>query len=240
MDVIILAAGLGDRLGDFTEDRPKALVQVAGRELILRALDFLDHPSIEKRTVITGYRGKLLTDFLHAHAPEVDTLHNPHFEAGNILSVEAARPAMTGPFLLMNVDHIYPKRLLPLLLTEQKGISVVCDFDRTLGDDDMKVRKNKQGTLAAIRKNLTTFDGGYIGMTMVDASSIASYQEAITEVKRIFGEGASAEWIVGHLAEREVPIHMIDTSGTHWLEVDTPDDLRRAEETLLRDKDLLR
>lgn len=237
---IVLAAGLGDRLGEFTAERPKAMVPVSGRELILYVMDFLDHPAIASRTVITGYRGSRLAAFLKEYCPGVSTLYNPHFEAGSILSLVTAAPAMRGDILLMNVDHLYPRRMLPRLLETTKGITAICDFDRPLGPDDMKVHLRTGGTLAAIRKNLTTFDGGYIGMTTVHASLLPRYQQAIAEVMEDHGEGAPVEWVLGHLAHQDVDITIADVSGIPWLEVDTPDDLARAEETLHQHPDFLR
>lgn len=240
INAIILAAGLGDRLGELTAERPKAMVPVADRELILRVMDFLDHPSIASRTVITGYRGFRLAAFLKEHCPGVSTLHNPHFEAGSILSLATAVPAMRGDILLMNVDHLYPRRMLPRLFEASKGITAICDFDRPLGPDDMKVHLRTGGTLAAIRKNLTTFDGGYIGLTTVSAPLLPRYQQAITEVIEEHGDGAPVEWVLGHLAHQDVDISIGDVSGVPWLEVDTPEDLARAEATLREHPEFLR
>ncbi|MBI4126362.1 MAG: phosphocholine cytidylyltransferase family protein [Deltaproteobacteria bacterium] len=237
---IILAAGLGDRLGELTTDRPKAMVPVAGRELILRVMDFLDHPNIASRTVITGYRGGRLSGFLKEQCPGVATLHNPHFEAGSILSLATAIPAMRGDILLMNVDHIYPRRMLPRLLETTKGITAICDFDRPLGPDDMKVHLRTGGTLAAIRKTLSTFDGGYIGMTTVGAQLLPRYQQAISEVIEEHGDGAPVEWVLGHLAHQDVDVSIGDVSGIPWLEVDTPEDLAHAEATLREIPEFLR
>ena len=64
MQAIILAAGLGNRLGNLTEDRPKALVPVCGKELILHVMDYLNHPEITDRTVVTGFEADKFQSFL--------------------------------------------------------------------------------------------------------------------------------------------------------------------------------
>ncbi|OGQ23357.1 MAG: hypothetical protein A3I05_05315 [Deltaproteobacteria bacterium RIFCSPLOWO2_02_FULL_44_10] len=240
MKAIVLAAGTGTRLGTLTQDRPKALVRVAQRELILRVFDFLNHPEITHTTVIVGYGEPVFRRFLQQHAPDVEIISNPDFMQGSILSVMKAFPAMTDDFLLMNVDHIYPQRLFRSLLQQPKGLSAVCDFDRQLGPDDMKVKKDKEGFLSHIHKQLQTYDGGYIGMTLCDAPSIPHYQHAAEKLLTQKGAQAPVEWILGLLAQQGEKISLCDVSGMSWLEIDDEQDLARAEKILQTEKDFLR
>ncbi len=232
MQAVIIAAGLGERLGDLTKDRPKALVRVAGRELILRALDFIDHPAITDRIVITGYEGGLLTRFLKDRRPEVITAHNPHYRDGSIRTIETALPFIDGDFLLMNVDHIYPLRMLEHIIEGAKSITAMCDFDRALGPDDMKIKLRNDGRLRGIKKTLSDYDGGYIGMTYCSDDSLETYKKTVREVRNIDGDSASVESALAHMASNDKDINICDVSGMGWLEVDTPLDLKVAEKTI--------
>jgi choline kinase len=234
MQVVIMAAGLGNRLGELTRDRPKALVPAAGRELILRALDFVDHPRVTERIVVTGFAGERLAAFLSARAPDVHMIHNPDFRDGSIRTLEAVLPSITGEFLLMNVDHIYPRRMFPHILSNARGITAICDFDRTLGPDDMKVKLAADRRLTGIRKTLEDFDGGYIGMTFCSASALPLYREHVAKARRFEGDAASAEAALASLAADGADIEICDAGGFGWLEVDTPDELARAEGILLQ------
>lgn len=238
MQAVIIAAGLGNRLGDLTSDQPKALVPVAGRELILRTLDFADHPAIESRIVVTGYEGERLSRFIAERCPGVDTVHNPHYRDGSIRTIEAALKRVKGDFLLMNVDHIYPRRMLERILDRTSGITAMCDFDRTLGDDDMKVKLAGE-RLAGIRKTLDEYDGGYIGMTYCSASSLAQYAEGVKETRALEGDAANVEAALALLAGRKEEINICDVSGMGWLEVDTPEDLEHAERTIRQNPEFL-
>ena len=55
MKVIILAAGQGSRLGNYTKVLPKALVDINGKSLIQRQIDLLRKNDIKKIIVITGF-----------------------------------------------------------------------------------------------------------------------------------------------------------------------------------------
>lgn len=240
MQVIILAAGLGNRLGALTSDRPKALVPVAGRELILRALDFTDDPIVTERIVVTGYRGERLRDFLAQRAPAVRTVHNPRYEEGSVLTLLAALEAIDDEeLLLMNVDHIYPRRLFPIVAAPVEGLAAVCDFDRALGADDMKIRRDETGRLAAIDKQLDAYDGGYIGMTRCAAAALPRYRAAAARALETAGPGANVERILAELANDAEPIAIRDASGVRWLEVDTAEERSAAEHTLSEQTDFL-
>lgn len=240
MQALIIAAGMGNRLGGITTEKPKALVPVAGRELILRALDFVDDPRIEERIVVTGYKGELLSQFLAERAPAVKTVHNARFTDGSIITIKTALPHIKGDFLLMNVDHIYPRRMLSRVLENSRGITAICDFDRQLGDDDMKVKLGANKRLSGIRKTLTDFDGGYIGMTFCSADSLANYRRGVFSAHQLQGDSANAEAALATLAaDASTHINICDASGIAWLEVDTQDDLARAESTLRHDTGFL-
>lgn len=233
MQAIILAAGLGERLKDLTDRCPKALVQVSGRELIARVMDFLDHDGISERIVVTGFEAEKLEQFLKEHYPDAIAVCNPDYRAGNVLSMKAAIPSVRGEFIIMNADHIYPRRMLEKILDSRgDGIMAICDFDRNLGADDMKVRLGEDGHLTHISKELDLFDGGYIGMTYCSPRYVDRYREALFATIAEKGDGACVENVLGTLAEGQVKIGICDTSGIPWLEVDNQDDLRLAERIL--------
>ena len=58
MHAVVPAAGRGTRLGSFTEDRPKPLVEVADRPLLAHVLDALAAVDPDSYVVVTGYRGE--------------------------------------------------------------------------------------------------------------------------------------------------------------------------------------
>lgn len=233
MKAIIIAAGYGNRLGKLTAERPKAMVQVEGRELILRLMDFLDAAEFTERIVVTGYRSETLSNFLQRNRPEVKVLYNPHFSQGSVKTIEVALPYLDDEFLLMNVDHLYPRRMLTEILKyRQRGLMAICDFDRELMADDMKVKLDDKRRLTTISKTLEKYDGGYIGMTYCGKEMLKTYHEAVQETLKLEGSAANVEAILRHLAEGGAPIEIFDASGIGWSEIDTPEDLQRATKIL--------
>lgn len=229
MKAVILAAGLGERLRPMTDDRPKAMVPLGDRPLVAYTLDALRRVGLTEIAVVGGYCAPILTDWLAAHAPTVTTLYNADFAQGSILTVRAARNFCGDDgFVLCNADHIFHPHIWELATQPAATMTALCDFDRELAHDDMKVATDQRQRVTAIHKQLTTFDGGYIGLTQVPAAASAAYWHALASTQRANGDTASAEWIVGHAIAHGAPVAVRDASGYGWTEIDHPDELSRA------------
>lgn len=238
---IILAAGMGTRLGELSKDKGKALFEVADKPLIKYAVDFMRELGASRIFVVGGYVFSKLQELLKN---ENVLLHqNINYEGrGNIFSLLSVLPEIQNSFVMMNVDHIYNRALAPVIRSQFQGITAFCDFDRQLGADDMKVllspspttNYNLQPTsLLKMSKQLTEFHCGYVGMTYVNQSELIKYKKAANEVLATCGDQAVVENVLAHLAEQGESVSIGDISGHGWLEIDTPDEFHRAEEIIL-------
>lgn len=232
MNVIILAAGMGNRLGDATRGLPKTLVMVHGKPLLHYVMNFLRHPSVEKITVVGGYQFEQVREYLANNHPHVQCVENPDYTRGSILTIRAALPYLTTDTLIMNTDHIYPRRLMKKLLPQCRDITAICDSDRQLVEDDMKVLRNKQGLVTDIDKRLTRHNAGYIGMTYCAAKKIPEYKAAVEATLETRGDAVAVEAALRWMAQNGKPVHIADVSGFGWLEVDTQADRSTAEAKL--------
>ena len=73
MQALVLAAGMGKRLGEYTRDNTKCMVPVNGTALIDRLLEQLSSLEISRVVMVVGYKGQKLMDYLGAHYPEALT-----------------------------------------------------------------------------------------------------------------------------------------------------------------------
>lgn len=60
MQAIILAAGMGKRLGEYTKDNTKCMLPINGERLIDRTLSILSNLQIKNVTIVIGYNGEKL------------------------------------------------------------------------------------------------------------------------------------------------------------------------------------
>lgn len=72
MQALILAAGKGSRLGSLTENKPKCMIDVAGKSIIDRTVESLISNNINHIIIVIGYLGNILSEYLTNKYPAVD------------------------------------------------------------------------------------------------------------------------------------------------------------------------
>jgi len=236
MRAIVLAAGTGSRLGEITKARTKGMVPVRGKKLIDYLLEFFEKDFFDEIIVVGGFCFEDLRDHIGTlNYKNVRVIENKDYLKGNIFTlVTALREFADDSFLITNVDHIYPPVMFKKMKESMSGITGMCDFDRKLGADDMKVKlRADKLKIGSISKQLAEFDCGYIGMTYVDKTHGNLYRTSVVKTIEKNGEKAVVENILQLLAEDESTAPKIcDLSGFGWYEVDTEEDLLLAEKGL--------
>jgi len=232
MQVVLLAAGLGSRLGALTERLPKALIDVCGESLLAHAVRFAGRLNPVEIVVVGGFGYTEVAGEIARQRLPVMLVENRDYRDGNLVSLMAARPHVRGEFLLMNVDHIYRPEIARLVGQPVGEVTAFIDVDRQLGADDMKVARDGEGRVSAIAKTLTLFDCGYVGMTRVPAAAFERYWDEADAVLATEGRAVHVERILARLAASPDRPACRDISGVGWLEVDLPDERARAEEVM--------
>lgn len=235
MQVVLLAAGLGSRLGQLTRGTPKALVDVAGEPLLAHALRFAARLGPARVVVVGGFGCLDLAAELGLRAgglPPIELVENRRFREGNLLSLLSARRFLDDDFLVTNVDHVFRPAFAEVVRMPVEEVTAFVDTDRILGPDDMKVERDGAGRVRRIAKALGRYDAGYVGLQRVPRASISRYLAQADAVLAEEGPSANVERVLDRLAEGEAPPLCRDVSGRGWLEVDTPEERAHAEEIL--------
>lgn len=150
MQAVILAAGMGKRLGDLTKGNTKCMIRVNGVTLIQRLLHQLDHVStpLNRIVIVTGYEGQKLRDYiatLNVKTP-LTFVDNPIYETtNNIYSLYLAKDyLLQDDTLLFESDLIFQDSVIEKLLTDPyPSLALVAKFESwmdgtvvTLDDED--------------------------------------------------------------------------------------------------------
>lgn len=122
MQAIILAAGMGRRLGELTENDTKCMVKINGRPLIDRLLHQLLKVGISNITIVVGYKGENLIRHVRDTFPEynINFINNPIYDkTNNIYSLSLAKEKlMEDDTILLESDLVFEDRILEKIIAE--------------------------------------------------------------------------------------------------------------------------
>ena len=132
---VILAAGLGMRLGDTFSGKPKGLLSIGGVPLVERSIQQLMAHGIRDIIIVTGYLAEEYEPLADKYAI-VRTVHNPYYaDTGSMYSLYYARNAINAPFLLLESDLLYENRALSALLATAKDEAILVSGFTQSGDE---------------------------------------------------------------------------------------------------------
>ena len=228
MRAVVLAAGRGTRLRAVTGDRPKCLARVGDRTLLERQTQSLKRSGIEQIAVVTGY---LAAEVRRACDPDVEIVVNTRYESTNSLySLWLARDLLIDGFVVLNCDVLFHDQLLLDLLTarDEDALLMAAPRGQVYSDEEMKIRV-RAGCVADIAKTLAPeeTDGENVGIAKFGAAGAALLVE---ELSRALVDGGQRDWLPRAFAAfaRRRPLHVVETRGFPWTEIDSPEDYWRA------------
>ena len=237
---VILSAGKGSRLLPLTAERPKCLIDFAGKTLLEWQLDALAAGGIRDVAVVTGFRPDLVDAVIAARDPAagtVRTIFNPFYHvADNLGSAWMARDAMDRDFVLLNGDTLVaPEIVTRLIEAEESPICIAVDRKDEYDDDDMKVLCEGR-RVVRIDKKLEpgNFNAESIGFLRFMGEAPGQFVEAADRVLRTAeGTGHFYLRVIDRLADTGI-VAAEPIEGLEWAEVDFPADLDKARELTAR------
>lgn len=240
MQAMILAAGMGKRLGKYTEDGTKCMVRVNGKSLIERALEALIRVGIKRVVLVVGYRADRLRGFLQGRYPELDIVYvlNEIYETtNNIYSLWLARDHLgADDTLLLESDLIFQPQILEKLLADpEPNLAVVSKFEAWM-DGTVTMVDDERNIVSVIDKSAFKWkrvEEYYKTVNIYKFSrnfSKSYYLPFLEAYLTAFGHNRYYEQVLKVLALLEdVRFKALPVSGRRWYEIDDPNDLSVAE-----------
>ncbi|MDH3352385.1 MAG: phosphocholine cytidylyltransferase family protein [Gammaproteobacteria bacterium] len=231
---VILAAGVGSRLGDNFADRPKGLLQIGDRPIIEQSIRNLAQANVRDILIVTGHRAGHFENLECDAGVSLRTLHNPRYaECGSMYSLYCARHALDDAFLLLESDLIYEPRALTELLAHPADDAILLSSPTGAGDEVWVA--TKEGRLEAMSKDMAALGGkNAVAGELVGISKISSplFQIMLRKARRAFTDSLHYDYETDCLvaAAKERPIECALIADLVWAEIDDPKHLRRARE----------
>jgi choline kinase len=224
MRAVILAAGRGGRLRDVTGNRPKCLARIGDQMLIERQIRSLRRCGIDSIVVVAGF---CAADVRRSCGAGVDVVVNArHASTNSLYSLWLVRDLLLDGFVVMNCDVLFHDQMLRDLLSSRDEDALLISSPRgeDYGDEEMKIRV-RRGCVVEIAKTLDpdAADGENVGIAKFGAAGTRVLVEEATALVRA---GTVREWLPRAFAAftRRRPLHVVETRGYPWIEIDCPEE----------------
>ena len=163
MQVIILAAGMGRRLGELTHDNTKCMVKVNGVRLIDRLLGQLALMSnpLHRIVIVIGYEGKKLKEYLGESFKNIplEYVENPIYDkTNNIYSLFLAKEELSqDDTLLIESDMIFEDGIFEKVMSNPfPNLAVVAKYESWM-DGTMVILDNENNIVSFVPKSAFSY-----------------------------------------------------------------------------------
>ena len=253
---LIIAAGMGRRLAPYTDEMPKCLVPVRGQPMLVRQLDAFRAHGIERFVIVRGYKADVLERRKGELGAGVSFVENTEFQTNNILqSMFKAGGELDEPLLVTYADIVFAPEVVGALQDAPGDYSLIVDREfakiyegRTqhpLPEAEV-CAVDRAGRITAVGKRSTPVEeahGEFIGLAKLTRRGAAELSDAYARLAiqyagretdpfgRNTWRGAYLTDLFEHLIAAGKTFSPVDIRG-RWREIDTTQDLERAEETV--------
>jgi len=257
MKAIIVAAGIGSRLGELTKYTPKSLIDVNGQSILERQISIFKKLGIFDITVIIGPYTEKFT------FKNISFIQDKNYLEHDILSsLMLARTIMYDDIIVAYGDVIFDEHILQPLINFKDLIGLGVDLNWEKNYDGRKQELKQEATTIQIKNNMCTkiVDGRELAKSKIKDNSKSSdykkqklgefvglmrlskrgssifikrYEELINSHIGSFHEAPSISQayftdMLQELIDNDIEILPIPIQGK-WCEIDTMEDLKRAK-----------
>ena len=254
MQAIILAAGMGRRLGEYTKDNTKCMVPVNGVRLIDRLLAQLAKQNLNRIIIVVGYKGKELREYItncYLSSPQtpIEFTDNPVYDkTNNIYSLALVKDKLQeDDTLLIESDLIFSDRIIPMIVENPyPNLALVAKYETWM--DGTMVRLDEE-------QNVVNF----ISKDAFDYNDVEQYYKTVNiyKLSKAFSTHKYVPFLdaytkaVGNNEYYENVLRIISLLNNHdmkalpigsekWYEIDDKQDLDIAEALFADEQDVLR
>jgi histidinol-phosphate/aromatic aminotransferase/cobyric acid decarboxylase-like protein/choline kinase len=190
MQAIILAAGMGKRLGKLTRRNTKCMIEVNGERLIDRVLTQLSKLNLKRIIIVVGYQADNLSNHiksLNIERPEIQFILNPVYDrTNNIYSLALAKQQlMEDDTLLLESDLIFDDRMFSLIMDDPyPNLALVAKYETWMDGTMVRIDENN---------NIVSF----VPKTAFKFDEVSSYYKTVNIYK--FSKEFSSQYYVPFL-----------------------------------------
>ena len=236
---LLLAAGIGSRLYPLTQNEPKCLTIVNAMSILERLISSLNQHGFKRLVVVTGYLENHIRDFLGNQVGDIAIYYifSPLYKTtNNIYSLWMAREVINEPFLLLESDLVFDESLLDTMLYPDR--IAVAKMQPWMNGTCVTINKSQQ-VKVFLAGNADSFGEITYKTVNIYSISLTSWHRIVKNLDRHISDGKVNDYyetvFAEMIADGSLSFEIVSFDGKPWYEIDTIEDLAKAEELFLPD-----
>jgi choline kinase len=222
MKIVILAAGIGSRLGN---PFPKPLTPLKDGESIMakQLNNITKYFDINEVTIVVGFKKDLIME----RFPEVNYVYNPFFDRTNTSKslLQALKKHRGKSVLWFNGDVVFDEKLLSVLKVDiQQNNSFISVNTSSVADEEVKYTL-KNGYVEELSKEVKNGLGEAVGINFIASTDLDIF---ITQLEKCGDNDYFEKGLEMAIAENDLKVKAVDISKYNCIEVDFKEDLQNA------------
>lgn len=240
MQVVIPAAGMGNRLGNHTKDKTKCMVKVHDITLIERSLDILSKYDVRRFVIVVGYQKEKLVEFLGDNYNGIEIIYvenNIYDITNNIYSIYLAKDLLAeDDTILLESDLIYEPKIIDDLISNQfPNVAVVDKYQPWMDGTVVEIDNNYDIVNFVSKKdfNFSKTDDYYKTVNIYKFSKEFlqnTYVPFLEAYSSALGQNEYYEQVLRVITLLDTQeLKALPLQGEKWYEIDDIQDLDNAE-----------
>ena len=230
---VILAAGMGTRLGDEGRSQPKGFLCLGQKPIVEESIARLQRAGIERIVIATGHCRESYDELADQSDGLISTVYNKQFaDSGSMYSLYCAREAIDEDFLLLESDLVYEQRALDVAIAyAEDNCVLLSDFTHSSDEVFVECDGARLVNMSKTRQDLSKVAGELVGIMRISTSL---YSAMLSVAEDAFEETLHYDYESDCLvaAGRTVPVFCHCESDLAWAEIDDETHLQRARSSV--------
>ncbi len=233
---IILAAGVGSRIRPLTDNCPKSLLKVGGETILNMMLTNIQESGIRDVVFVLGYLEEQIKNYVKTKFSNLNAqfITNDRYADTNtgfslMLAIDLIKGAA---FVKFDADVVFDDVILKNLMKCQYENCLCVDKNINLDAEEIKVVIGENNRVVKANKTVNPKHaaGESIGIEKISCkTSKLLHAELALMMDDRKNHQEYYEGAYERLIEKNVPFYALDISGLKWIEIDTKEDLIKAE-----------
>ena len=250
MQALMLAAGMGRRMGKYTQAMTKCMIEVGGRTLLERAVEALKEAGIRKFVMVVGWECEKLIEYIQTHITDMEFIFVYNYDyavTNNIYSLYLAREyLMEDDTILLESDLVYDKDLIRRIVeSPEENLVAVAKYEQWM--DGTVATLTSEGTVKDFieKKDFqyTDVDKYYKTVNIYKFSrqfSAREYLPFLGAYIESYGQNQYYETVlkaIAHISTARLQAYIL--KDITWYEIDDAQDLDIANTLFAKEEDKL-